>query len=148
MSVIQRIRDKGAWIVFAIIALALIAFILQDGVGRGSRAFSSNTIGKVNGEKITRTEFEEKLNMQERYAAQQGMGREQLVTAVWNQEVERLVLNQEFDKLGLQVGAKELSDILFGENSPLRQEFTDPKTGVFNADDARRAFAQIKKSKN
>lgn len=148
MSVIQRIRDKGAWIVFAIIALALIAFILQDGVGRGSRAFSSNTIGKVNGEKITRTEFEEKLNMQERYAAQQGMGREQLVTAVWNQEVERLVLNQEFDKLGLQVGAKELSDILFGENSPLRQEFTDPKTGVFNADDARRAFAQIKKSRN
>jgi peptidyl-prolyl cis-trans isomerase D len=148
MSVIQRIRDKGAWIIFAIIALALIAFILQDGIGRGSRAFSSNTIGKVNGEKISRTEFEEKVNMQERYAAQQGMGREQLTAAVWNQEVERLVLNQEYDKLGLQVGPKELSEILFGENSPLRQEFTDPKTGVFNAEDARRAFAQIKKSKN
>jgi len=41
-----------------------------------------------------------------------------------------------------------LNDILFGENSPLRQEFTDPKTGVFKVDDAKRAFAQIKKSKN
>ncbi len=148
MSVIQRIRDKGAWIVFAIIALALIAFILQDGVGRGGRAFSSNAIGKINGEKIDRAEFEEKIAMQERYAAQQGMQREQLVGAVWNQEIERIVLNQEYEKLGLHVGAKELSDILFGENSPLRQEFTDPKTGVFDADAARKAFAQIKKSNN
>ena len=38
MSIIQRIRDKGAWIMFGIIALALIAFILQDGVRQGGRS--------------------------------------------------------------------------------------------------------------
>lgn len=149
MSVIQRIRDKGAWIVFSIIALALIAFILQDGVRRGGSVFSNNSfIGKVNGEKIDRAEFEQKLSMQERYAAQQGMQREQLIGALWNQEVEKIVLDQEYNKLGLQVSPKELSDILFGENSPLKQEFTDPKTGEFRANDARQAFAQLKKSKN
>jgi peptidyl-prolyl cis-trans isomerase D len=149
MSVIQRIRDKGAWIIFGIIALALIAFILQDGVGRGRGGFSnSTTIGKVNGQKIERADFEDMLQMQERMYGAQGAQREQLISGVWNQQVEQAVLGQEFDKLGLQVTTKELGEILFGPNSPLRQEFTDPKTGVFNVEAARQAFAQLKKSKN
>lgn len=149
MSVIQRIRDKGAWVVFAIIALALIAFILQDGVGRGGSAFSNtSTIGKVNGVDIERMEFEEELAMQERMYAAQGVQRDQLIGSLWNQKVEEAVLQGEYSKLGLVVSGKELSDILFGENSPLRQEFTDPNTGEFRVDDARNAFNQIKKSKN
>lgn len=148
MSVIQSIRDKGAWIIFGIIALALIAFILQDGVRRGGRSTDNTTLGKVNGEKIERVAFEEKLSLQEKIYGSQGAQREQLIGSLWNQEVERIVLNQEFDKLGLQVTAKELSDILFGQNSPLRQEFTDPKTGEFRVNDTKQAFAQIKKSKN
>ena len=148
MSVIQSIRDKGAWIIFGIIALALIAFILQDGVRRGGRSTDNTTLGKVNGEKIERLAFEEKLTLQERMYGSQGAQREQLIGSLWNQEVERIVLQQEFDKLGLQVTSNELSDILFGENSPLRQEFTDPKTGVFRVNDAKQAFAQMKKSKN
>lgn len=149
MSVIQSIRDKGAWIVFGIIALALIAFILQDGVGRGGRAFSNTSvIGKVNGKNIERGDFEEQLAMQERMYGPQGAQREQLIGSTWNQAVEKIVLNQEYEKLGLQVSPKELTDILFGENSPLRNEFTDPNTGQFMANNAREAFAQIKKSKN
>lgn len=149
MSVIQSIRDKGAWIVFGIIALALIAFILQDGVGRGGRAFSNTSvIGKVNGKSIERGDFEEQLAMQERMYGPQGAQREQLIGSTWNQAVEKIVLNQEYEKLGLQVSPKELTDILFGENSPLRNEFTDPNTGQFMANNAREAFAQIKKSKN
>lgn len=149
MSVIQSIRDRGSWIVFVIIALALIAFILQDGAKRGGTAFSNTSvITKVNGKAIQRGEFEEKLKMQEAMYASQGATRDQLIGNVWNQEVERVVLDQEFEKLGLVVTSKELNEVLFGENSPLRQEFTDPKTGVFRVDDAKRAFAQIKKSKN
>jgi peptidyl-prolyl cis-trans isomerase D len=148
MSVIQSIRDKGAWIIFGIIALALIAFILQDGVRRGGRSTDNTTLGKVNGEKIERVAFEEKLTLQEKMYGSQGAQREQLIGSLWNQEVERIVLKQEYDKLGLQVTSKELSDILFGDNSPLRQEFTDPKTGEFRVNDAKQAFAQIKKSKN
>jgi len=148
MSVIQSIRDKGAWIIFGIIALALIAFILQDGVRRGGSRTDNTTLGKVNGEKIERLAFEEKLTMQERMYGAQGAQREQLIPALWNQEVERIIMEQEFDKLGLKVTPNELSNILFGENSPLRQEFTDPKTGVFKVNDAKQAFAQLKKSKN
>ena len=149
MSVIQSIRDRGTWIIFTIIAVALIAFILQDGVGRGGSAFSNTTtIGEVNGQKLERTAFEEKLAMQEKMYASQGAQRDQLIGSLWNQEVDRLLIEAECGKLGLQVTAKELSDILFSENSPLKQEFTDPATGLFKAEDAKKAFAQIKKSKN
>ena len=149
MSLIQRVRDKGAWILFGFIALALIAFILQDGVRRGGSVNSNTTvIGKVNGEKIERGTFEEKLALQEKMYGPQGAQREQLIASTWNQEVDRVVLGQEYEKLGLQVSPKELSDILFGPNSPLKQEFTDPKTGEFLVNNAKQAFAQLKKSKN
>ncbi len=149
MSVIQTIRDRGTWIIFVIIALALIAFILQDGAKRGGTAFSNTSvISKVNGTSIERGNFEEKLKIAESMYGAQGATREQLIGNVWNQEVESVVLNQEFEKLGLVISTKELNEVLFGNNSPLRQEFTDPKTGEFKIDDAKRAFAQIKKSKN
>ena len=149
MSVIQRIRDKGAWIIFGIIAIALIAFILQDGVGRGRSSFSNTTtIGVVNGEKIERTDFEQKLSIQEKLYAGQGAQREQLVGSLWNQEVERVIMEQEYEKLGLTVSPKELSDILFGPNSPFKQEFTNPATGEFMVNDAKRAIASMKTSRN
>jgi peptidyl-prolyl cis-trans isomerase D len=50
MSIIQTIRDKAAWIIIGAIALALIAFIVQDAFsGRSGGLFSgqSTTIGKI-----------------------------------------------------------------------------------------------------
>ncbi len=151
MSVIQRIRDKGAWFIFGIIALALLAFVLQDGLGRkgGSIFGDSNTLGKVNGVTIDRLDFENKVQFAEKMYGQQVSSRDQLVNGVWSQEVDRIITEEEYNKLGLSVGSKELSEVLFDEKtSPLKREFTDEKTGVFKVEEARQAFAQIKKSKN
>ena len=46
------------------------------------------------------------------------------------------------------MGTKESTDVLFGNESPFKQEFTDPATGEFKVNDAKQAVAQIKKSKN
>ena len=147
MSIIQNIRERGTWIIFGIITIALIAFILQDGVGRkGGNDIS--ILGKVNGQAINKIEFEEKLEMQLQNYAAQGVKREQLIGYLWNQEVDRLLLKDEENKLGLSVGTKELSDVLFGNESPFKQEFTDQSTGEFKVNDAKQAVAQIKKSKN
>lgn len=148
MSVIQSIRDKGAWIIFAIIALALIAFILQDASFQRGNIFSNTTtLGKVNGRNIERADFEEKLAMQQQMYGAQAQ-RDQLIGMLWNQEIDNALLQDEYNKLGIQVTSNELTDILFGDNSPFKNEFTDPKTGEFKVDDAKRALAQIKKSKN
>jgi peptidyl-prolyl cis-trans isomerase D len=105
-------------------------------------------LGKVNGQAINKLEFEEKLELQLQNYAAQGVTREQLIGYLWNQEIDRLLIKDEENKLGLSVGTKELSDVLFGNESPFRQEFTDPATGEFKLNDAKQAVAQIKKSKN
>ena len=147
MSIIQNIRERGTWIIFGIITIALIAFILQDGVGRKG-GDDISVLGKVNGRAINKIEFEEKLEIQLQNYAAQGVKREQLIGYLWNQEVDRLLLKDEENKLGLSVGTKELSDVLFGNESPFKQEFTDPTTGEFKVNEAKQAVAQIKKSKN
>ena len=148
MSIIQNIRERGAWIIFGIIAIALIAFILQDGIGRKRGASDISNLGKVNGQVINKIEFEEKLDVQLQNYAAQGVKREQLLGFLWSQEVDRLLVKSEEEKLGLSVGTKELSEVLFGNESPFKQEFTDKTTGEFKVNDAKQAVDQIKKSKN
>ena len=152
MSVIQKIRDKGAWIMFGLIAIALISFVLQDralGGGRGGIFTNTTTLGKINGVTIERTDFEDELTMMQKMYGQQAGNREQLIPNLWNQEVERIINQQEYDKLGLVVSDKELSDILFDpQQSPLKREFTDEKTGIFDVAKAKQIIAQVKKSKN
>ena len=147
MSIIQNIRDKGAWIIFTIIVIALVAFVLQDGIGKQGNTMVSE-LGTVNGVSISKTNFEEKLEIQVQNYASQGVKREQLIGFLWNQEVDRALFMTEEKKLGISVGAKELSDVLFGTESPFKQEFTDPNTGEFKVNDAKQAIAQVKKSKN
>lgn len=149
MSVIQRIRDKAAWFIFGAIALSLLAFILQDAFsGKGGSFFANKTtVGKVNGVSIDRTDFEEKINF---YQQANGAQRDQLIGSIWDYLVDQTVMEQEYDKLGLHMTTKELSDLLFGNNPPswMQQAFTDPSTGMYNASEAAQQFAQMKKNAN
>ncbi|MBA4140564.1 MAG: SurA N-terminal domain-containing protein [Segetibacter sp.] len=151
MSVIQKIREKYAALVIGLIALSLISFIAMDAfVGKGRGGGSSTTVGKVNGQKIDRNDFEKRITMQQSMQGAQGPQREQLIGSVWDQTVDELVMNQEYEKLGLRFTPRELNETLFGANPPewLSQQFTDPQTGQFNANEAKRAIAQLKKQQN
>lgn len=154
MSVIQTIRDKAAWIIIGAIALALIAFIVQDALQGGSRGlFSGNstTLGKVNGTSIDLRDFEQRYKMaEENYRAQNypvnDQLRNQIRESLWNEYVEDALMGSEYEKLGITVSDKEVGDLLYGANPPqmLRQQFTD-STGQFNAQMAYQAIKSLKK---
>jgi peptidyl-prolyl cis-trans isomerase D len=153
MSVIQKIRDKYArWAVVAI-ALSLLGFIMMDAfAGRGSIfGQQSTTIGKINGKKIDYIEFNKKVQAQEEMARAQGYdmgeaGRQQVIESVWSQEIMQKLLQEQIDELGLTVGKKEINDMLFGANPPqdLKQNFTDPNTGVYNPQAVQQYINQVK----
>ena len=155
MSVIQRIRDKAAWIIIGAIALALIAFIVQDalqGGGRGLFSGSSTVLGKVNGTKIDVREFEQRYKMAEdNYRAQNypinDQMRNQIRESLWNEYIEEALMGDEYDKLGIVTTENELGDILYGANPPqmLKQQFTD-STGVYNGRAAYQAVRSLKKN--
>ncbi len=149
MSVLQTIRDKGAIISAFVIGLALLGFILMDAFsGRTGMGGNDTTIGSINGRKIDYVSFQKKLKAQEEAARQQGMTPEQLQENVWNSEVMQTIMDEQFDELGMTVGKKELTDYLFGANPPqdLKQRFTDPATGQYDANQTSQLINNIRKS--
>ena len=155
MSIIQTIRDKGAKVSVVLIALALVGFILTDYFsGRGQGGFTgSNTVGKVNGKSIGFDDFNKRVeqmeaNMKQQYGANidQAILNSQAVEETWNQEINRVLLYGEIDKLGFQIGKKELGDILYGPNAPadLKRQFSD-EAGNYNAVLAKQNIDQMLK---
>lgn len=144
MSVIQKIRDKYAAAAIATIAIAMVGFILIDALSQrgGGSVFSKdiNTLGKVNGEKVSRIDFENQIKRAEERYQQQGLTvnedvREEINNSLWGSIVERQLLNQEADKLGLTFTDKELETLIYGPNPPelfRQQQFMNPQTGQYD----------------
>jgi peptidyl-prolyl cis-trans isomerase D len=156
MSIIQDIRDKYARISVIAIALALIGFILTDyvqGRNRSQGGSRSNSIGSVNGHSIGIQEFAKSVEQSEAQMKQQGypeaMAKQQAVDQAWGQEVNRIILSEEFDKLGMRIGKREKGDILYGPNAPkdIKQAGTDEKTGQYDPMKAKQQVDQMMKSK-
>ena len=142
MSIIQNIRERGN-LIFILIAIALIALILPESVSSNK---DLNSLGVINGTTINKIDFEQKVqNTLQQYAAQ-GAQRGQVINQLWDNEVINLLIKKEADKLGLSVGSKEVNDVIYGEESPFRQQFTDPTTGEFKVNDLKAQLAELKKS--
>ena len=157
MSVIQKIQEKYAKLMAVIIAVALLTFVVMLAFENGGSLFQTGratTVGTINGEKIDAIAFSKTIDQQEASMQQQGYPsggatRQQAIDGAWNQELGRIVMASELEKLGMQIGKKEMGDILYGENAPqdLKQQFTDPQTGVYNAQMAKQQIDQMLKSK-
>lgn len=160
MQIIQGIRDKGAAIVIAVIALSLIGFILMDAKQQGNQIFGSRpeNIGKVNGSSIGYEEFKKKADFLELQEEQQS-GRKpdparlaQIREQVWNTITAEKVFYAEADKLGIDFTSKELESILKSsdQSNPLMQEkdMVDPQTGKLDIAKVNQAISNIKKAKD
>ncbi|MBP9104325.1 MAG: SurA N-terminal domain-containing protein [Chitinophagaceae bacterium] len=155
MSIMQTIREKGAKVTVVIIAIALLGFILTDyfsGKGRSGFTGGSKTIGKVNGKSVNYESFNKRVELMENNMKQQGYPSspsltQQAVDQTWNQEINRILLSQEVDKLGIRISKKELGDILYGPNAPqdLKQQFSDQTTGQYNAISAKQNIDEMLK---
>lgn len=157
MSIIQTIRDRAAVIIFVIIAISLIAFILQDSLVGGSSSLMtpSTTVGKVNGKKLELTDFLQRVQANEAQYTQAGMQindgmRQNIYENVWNQFITEKLLDEEINSAGIMVSDKELNDMFFGDNpaQELRQMFTNPQTGEFNGEQLKEAIRNLKAKKS
>lgn len=157
MSIIQNIRDKAAWIIIGAIALALIAFIVQDAFqNRNMFSGSTTALGKVNGTEINALEFEERYKRAEEIYRQRGypmndMMRNNIRESLWEEYVDDGIMNKKYEDLGIAVSDKELRDgILYGANPPsdLKQQFTDPNTGIYDVNAAYQQIEALRKQKN
>jgi peptidyl-prolyl cis-trans isomerase D len=138
MAVIGKIRKRGG-IITIIIGIALAAFVLGDFIRK--RPKNNKNLSEISGEKITYNNFEKKVDEQLELTKQQ-TGKENPTTAevfqlreqVWKNLVRDIILAKEYDELGIDVSAEELTDLVTGKepHKYILQNFTDPQTGQFN----------------
>ncbi|WP_458628807.1 peptidylprolyl isomerase [Winogradskyella sp. PC D3.3] len=112
MAVLNKIRQRSL-ILILVIALALFSFVIGD-LFKNSDALtggSQDVIATINGTDINRVEFQEKVkNYQDRSGGRQTST--QSMNAIYNQELRRIVLQSEFEELGLSVEKDEMRDLL------------------------------------
>lgn len=140
MAVIGTIRKQSAFLVI-IIGVALAAFVLGDFTKSKRRGSREVNVGVVDGEDITIMDFNNKVD-QNIDATKQNQKKDRLTNEetfrvrneTWKQMVNQILLNKEYNALGLTVTSDELFDLIQGPNPhPLVvQSFTNPQTGKFD----------------
>jgi len=113
--------------------LALGGFILMEIISNAQRnsAGDVNTLGKVNGEEIQRADFERYQALI--YSNADANSSFQVRDQTWKYFVEKKIIQQEAENLGLGVGRDELRDLEFGANiSPLIKERYKGEDGQVN----------------
>lgn len=109
MAVLSKIRQRSL-LVAIIVGLALFAFVIGALIENGGFGQSSKDAGTVNGTDITFADFREKVDAVQK--SQQGMSITQASNGVWEQEVKKVLLDEQFEKLGLRVGDDQLINII------------------------------------
>lgn len=115
MAILGQIRSKP-WLLMGIIALALLAFLVNPESLDKMFGKNPDILGKVNGEKITREEYNDQLFMLQQQAQQQGRPQSGLEEQAWQMAVQSKLIKQQFEEMGF-----EMTDEYFWNQLP-----TDP----------------------
>ncbi|MCI3937408.1 SurA N-terminal domain-containing protein [Chryseobacterium aahli] len=117
MAILGQIRSRP-WLLMGMIALALLAFLVNP--ESLDKVFGKNPdiLGKVNGEKITREEYNDQLFVLQQQAEQQQQPKTGLEEQAWQLLVQSKLVKQQFEKMGF-----EMTDDLFWNQIQFDQMF-------------------------
>lgn len=147
MAVLGEIRRRP-WLVMGVIAIALLAFLVNPDSLDKVFGKNPNILGKVNGEDITRDEFNDELFILRQQAQQQGQPETGLEEQAWQTLVQSKLIKQEFEKMGFVMDedyfwSQLQFDPLFAQN----QQNFDEK-GNFKLQEIKAEIERFKSSGN
>ncbi|GHV65497.1 peptidylprolyl isomerase [Bacteroidia bacterium] len=133
MATLQTIRNRAGILVTIVIGLALIAFVVSDALSSGSAIFGSsrNQVGEIAGEDISIIDYQKLLASNENLfkvvnntSIINDEHQQSIRETTWQELVNNIVWEREFEELGIRVSGDELYDMLFGNDLTLvRQLF-------------------------
>lgn len=144
MAILENIR-KRTTILILIIGLALFAFVVSgvfsaDGL---SGAKTGSTVAKINGDEISIDAFRQQVEAASRRFGPNASTM-QVVNQVWENEVRNVILGQQFEELGIDVGPDQIMDFIktipsYGQNPQFLNE-----SGVFEENKFKEFIADLK----
>jgi peptidyl-prolyl cis-trans isomerase D len=151
MALINKIREKSG-IAVSVIAIALLLFILGGDLFSGNSMSGGlfggdqNKVGTINGVDVDYQQFQRLVDAQ-RQQLELSTGRSaseadlrNIREQVWEQLVQENAFKPEYEALGIDVAPDELREMIQGAKNMhpfIRQQFTDPSTGIFNEEQHR-----------
>jgi len=141
MAVLNKIRQRSIFLII-IIALALFSFIIGDIFQNlGSSSKSQTVVATINGEDIERDAF---MNQVENIQRQSGgsVTNTQAMNRVWDQEVRNIVMQTQYDALGISIERDYMRQLL-KQNLGTFDEFKN-EAGLFDEDKLNEFIANLK----
>ena len=143
MATLGKIRNRSG-LLLAVIGIAMLSFILGDFLkSTNSGGGQGLYVGNILGEDVLRQNFEIKVEEgienwknqnQQSVLNQTTIG--QIRAQIWDQYVRELIMENEFEKLGINVSDDEFFELLQGLNVHPEivkiPAFQDPETGQFD----------------
>ena len=110
MAMIENIRNRQGLLIF-MIGLGMLGFLIPyDAVMALFGQGGSRDVGEVAGVEISALEYQSELQERRRL----GFTGDQLAAEVWNDLTSRIILQDDFDALGLTVSNEEFQEMIFG----------------------------------
>ncbi len=140
MAILENIR-KRTTILILIIGMALFAFVI-------SGVFTSNDlaggkmgseVAEINGESISINDFRREVETASRRYGP-NFSSTQLVNTVYDQEVRKAILNQQFEDLGIDVESDQIIEFVKTSGYAQIPDFLD-ENGIFNEEVFKSAIA-------
>ena len=155
MAVLEKIRVKFGIVITAVIAIALLSFIIDPStLDSAINSMSSKyDVGNIAGKKISYQEFQENVNkftvineLVSGTSTQDEQTQIQIRNAAWQDLLDRYMFIKNAKSAGIKVGKDEVSSLFVGENvSPLVAQnpaFVD-ETGYFSQESVKLFVEQI-----
>ncbi len=157
MAVLQKIRNRGILLVSAI-AIALFLFVIGDLLrgGEGLVNQSRQTVGEINGKKVSIQEFQSQLEdfqvYQEITQQRSGSSEEennQAKDMAWQNFIQNKLVESECAKLGITVTDAEVAEAVQAGASQLLQVplFQNPQTRQFDYSQVQNFLTEYQKLK-
>ena len=154
MGLMNYLRNRAGVVIVVFIGFAIFAFLLGDVINYGTPFWArhQNQVGSINGEAIDINDFNAQVDQTtEMFRQQMGGGslnpqmKSYAVQQVWGQYLNRELLRNEVERIGLTVGKAELNDLVQGDNPSMQiqQAFGNPQTGQFDRGQLNNFISQI-----
>lgn len=131
MAVLEKIR-KRSLILILVIGLALFSFVISD-LFRNGGGIGSNTssIGEVNGEALSRTEFADEVEYFSRQYGERA-STVQVVNQVWERQLRGELLDQQCKELGINIEKDQIINVVKANPAFARDTTFQNEAGVFD----------------
>ncbi|WP_340064604.1 peptidylprolyl isomerase [Ascidiimonas aurantiaca] len=130
MAILEKIRNRSL-ILILVIGMALFAFVISDLFRNQGFGTSKSVIAEINGTDLKIDDFRQRVESLSR-AYGPNTSTIQVVNQVWNQELRKTLLSEEYEKLGLGVERDQIISVVKANPSFASNPTFQNEAGLFD----------------